>query len=118
MLYKVKSLVAGVFKTHDSLLESLDDYDSENFKLFLKKERDDTDLGLQFLSKLLTRHYGSPCIVLIDEYDSPLECAFDLNSDDPQNDCFQYLSKAKRFFGTFFSSLLKVLRTTEQSYFN
>ncbi|CAG8474948.1 11714_t:CDS:2 [Cetraspora pellucida] len=54
-------------------------------------------IALQELSIYLRQHYKKKCIVLIDEYDSPMECAYNKG----------YYGVANDFFKGMFSSLLK-----------
>lgn len=67
-----------------------------------------TKVSLQFLSRLLKQFHKSPCIVLIDEYDAPLECAFNNNSDNVNHEGYSFLKNAKLFFGVLLSGLLKI----------
>ncbi|CAG8549251.1 22925_t:CDS:2, partial [Racocetra persica] len=53
--------------------------------------------ALRELSEYLQKHYKKNCIVLIDEYDSPMECAYNKG----------YYEIASDFFKVIFSSLLK-----------
>jgi hypothetical protein len=50
------------------------------------------------ISETLHMLYGRPAIVLIDEYDAPLNDALQ----------YKYMSEASKFFGNMFSRLLKV----------
>ena len=52
--------------------------DKELFSQLLKKEMDDETLcfSLRELSELLRKHFGQKVIILIDEYDVPLDKAF------------------------------------------
>ena len=57
----------------------------------------DLQSSLKFLAKLLYKHYGKKVIVLIDEYDVPLDKAY-------QSGCYDEMIK---FIRLFFGSLLK-----------
>ena len=57
----------------------------------------DLQSSLKFLAKLLYKHYGKKVIVLIDEYDVPLDKAY-------QSGCYDEMVK---FIRLFFGSLLK-----------
>jgi hypothetical protein len=53
---------------------------------------------------------------LIDEYDAPLECAFNNNSDVATHKGYEFLKEAKTFFGVLFSGLLKVKMSLIRKY--
>ncbi|KAJ3198738.1 hypothetical protein HK099_003474, partial [Clydaea vesicula] len=44
---------------------------------------------------------------LIDEYDAPMECAYNYNSENLNHQGYDFLNNAKVFFGVLFSGLLK-----------
>jgi hypothetical protein len=54
--------------------------------------------ALLYLSKFLSDFHKSKCIVLIDEYDHPLDVAYR----------YQYYEKARSYFASLFEVLLKV----------
>lgn len=56
----------------------LTDYEKEHYQKLLAWQGDQTDysLSLQFLSRCLKKYYGKKAVILIDEYDVPLEQAF------------------------------------------
>lgn len=45
------------------------------FKMVLEEKADDTDMmmSLQKLSQMLDEHYGIPPIIIVDEYDTPIQ---------------------------------------------
>lgn len=57
-----------------------------------------TKNALFYLSKYLKDYHRNKCIVLIDEYDHPLDVAYR----------YQYYEKARGFFASLFGTLLKV----------
>lgn len=77
---KMKKEIAGEFKRHGYVLESdrLDDDDKELFREIAcrKAEYDDYSDSLKFLSKCLYQAAGQNTVILIDEYDVPLENAY------------------------------------------
>ncbi|MDO4554168.1 MAG: AAA family ATPase [Lachnospiraceae bacterium] len=72
--------IAREFKRHEKLLESdkLSEEDKEKFTLIKTRKAALIDYAkaLQFLSECLYQYYEQKVIILIDEYDVPLENAF------------------------------------------
>jgi hypothetical protein len=112
MFREIHNRISLLFRDHLYLLDSnkFDLYTKKQFQSIVNCEERYTQTSLKFLSQLLTKYHGSPCIVLIDEYDAPLECAYNNDSDDKTDEGYKYLIKAKTFFGALFSGLLKVRR--------
>ena len=77
------------------LLESpfLSSYDIQDYKKLIRRAEDVSGApfydisdevlmgGIRVLSKLLHKHYGAPCVVLLDEYDVPLDRAYTFGYD-------------------------------------
>ena len=69
---------------HDELESStiLSSYEKEQYHRFASEGMNEVDcqMGLQLLSLLLHKHYGKECVIIIDEYDTPIQqghlCAF------------------------------------------
>jgi len=65
------------FERHMELLESrqCSAYEKEYFRNLLEEKASDTDLmmALQNLSQMLDKHYGIAPIIIIDEYDTPIQ---------------------------------------------
>ena len=95
----IKSAISRLFLDHRYLLNDLDKFDTIIFENIIMKNIDLEDLkeALKFLTEKLYEKYNKKVIVLIDEYDSPLVSAY-ING---------YYEKAKDFFKTFYSSVLK-----------
>ena len=95
----IKSAISRLFSEYKYLLNDLDKFDTLAFENILLKNTDLEDLkeALKFLTKILYEKYNKKVVVLIDEYDSPLVSAY-ING---------YYEKAKDFFKTFYSSVLK-----------
>ncbi len=77
--YCLKEEISREYRMHDQILESLDyDADREKFLRFIemKAEPDEYLVALKFLSECLCRIYGRKAVILIDEYDVPLENAY------------------------------------------
>ena len=95
----IKDLLQEVFSEHKYLIKELDEFDLSLFKKIINKEVELEALksSLKFLTKILYEKYDKKVVVLIDEYDAPLVSAY-------HN---KYYEKAKDFFKTFYSSVLK-----------
>ena len=95
----IKSTVASLFLEYEALYYELGEFDKPLFKKIATKEVDIENLKevLKFLTKILYEKYNKKVVVLIDEYDSPLVSAY-ING---------YYEKAKNFFKTFYSTVLK-----------
>ena len=77
---KLKEEIAEEFKRHRFVLESdaLDEDDKRRFREIAEREAeyDDYSGALKFLSKCLYQAAGKNTVILIDEYDVPLENAY------------------------------------------
>ena len=95
----IKSVISRLFSEYKYLLNDLDKFDTLTFENILLKNTELEDLkeALKFLTRILYEKYNKKVVVLIDEYDSPLVSAY-ING---------YYEKAKDFFKTFYSSVLK-----------
>lgn len=74
----LKRQIANEFRRHRYITEKLEDCDRERFLSIMKEAGDISQYldSLAFLSRILTEIYGKKTIILIDEYDVPLENAF------------------------------------------
>ena len=95
----IKSAISRLFLDHRYILNDLDKFDTIIFENIIMKNIDLEDLkeALKFLTEKLYEKYNKKVIVLIDEYDSPLVSAY-VNG---------YYEKAKDFFKTFYSLVMK-----------
>ena len=95
----IKSTIASLFLEYEDLYYELGEFDKPLFKKIAIKEVDIENLkdALKVLVKILYKKYNEKVVVLIDEYDSPLVSAY-ING---------YYKKAKDFFKTFYSIVLK-----------
>jgi hypothetical protein len=107
--------ISDLFTSHDYLVDSLRKADLARFNAIVNRDYAFAVSSLKFLSRLLRDYHGSPCIVLIDEYDAPLECAFNSNSYSDVEKERDMFSNAKAFLGSLFSALLKVIVTSHDS---
>lgn len=74
---KIKKLIVLEFQRHIELEDSptLNIYEREQYSLMANGRAGDIDyqMGLQLLSQLLHRHYDEKAIIIIDEYDTPIQ---------------------------------------------
>lgn len=74
---KIRSLLQAEFGRHQELLESgkIARYEKEYFAGILNGSATEVDLtsALEMLSRMLTEHYEKPPIIIIDEYDTPIQ---------------------------------------------
>ena len=96
---KIIIILSDFFSEYEYLLNELTGISFENLKniIYRKADIDELTTTLKFLTKILYEKYNKKVMVLIDEYDSPLVSAY-ING---------YYGKAKDFFKTFYSIVLK-----------
>ena len=96
---KIIITLSDFFSEYEYLLNELSGINFENLKNIIYKKAgiDDLTTTLKFLTKILYEKYNKKIVVLVDEYDSPLVSAY-ING---------YYEKAKNFFKTFYSLVLK-----------
>ncbi|SFO12607.1 PD-(D/E)XK nuclease superfamily protein [Pseudobutyrivibrio sp. JW11] len=74
---KISGLLQEEFGRHSELKNSdkLESYEKDYFKKVLSGKADEVELAdsLQKLSKMLAAHYGKAPIIIIDEYDTPIQ---------------------------------------------
>lgn len=98
---KIRRLISLEFIRHNELETSsvLTAYEKEQYHLLAKDSGDEVDcqMGLQLLSLLLHKHYGMECIIIIDEYDTPIQ----------QGHTCNFYPEIVNFMRNFFSGGLK-----------
>lgn len=98
---KIRRLISLEFIRHNELETSsvLTAYEKEQYHLLAGDSGDEVDcqMGLQLLSLLLHKHYGRECIIIIDEYDTPIQ----------QGHTCNFYSEIVNFMRNFFSGGLK-----------
>ena len=99
MVNYLKVLISNLCLENRYLLKNLDSFDKVLFENYINKNAKIETLKdtLKFLTRILYEKYNKKVVVLIDEYDAPLVSAY-------HN---KYYEKAKDFFKTFYSSVLK-----------
>lgn len=75
--HMLRRQIAREFSRHRSMIERLPEMEGR-YKSIMREEAEMGDVvdALAFLSKCLYQAYGQRCIILIDEYDVPLENAY------------------------------------------
>lgn len=98
---KIRKLISLEFIRHNELETSsvLTSYEKEQYHLLAGDTGDEVDcqMGLQLLSLLLHKHYGRECIIIIDEYDTPIQ----------QGHTCNFYPEIVNFMRNFFSGGLK-----------
>lgn len=98
---KIRRLISLEFIRHNELETSsvLTAYEKGQYHLLAKDSGDEVDcqMGLQLLSLLLHKHYGKECIIIIDEYDTPIQ----------QGHTCNFYPEIVNFMRNFFSGGLK-----------
>ena len=98
---KIHRLISLEFIRHNELETSsvLTAYEKEQYHLLAGDSGDEVDcqMGLQLLSLLLHKHYGRECIIIIDEYDTPIQ----------QGHTCNFYPEIVNFMRNFFSGGLK-----------
>ena len=98
---KISKLISLEFMRHDELESStvLSSYEKEQYHRFASEGMNEVDcqMGLQLLSLLLHKHYGKECVIIIDEYDTPIQ----------QGHLCDFYNDIVKFMRNFFSGGLK-----------
>lgn len=98
---KISKLISLEFMRHDELESSsvLSSYEKEQYHRFASEDINEVDcqMGLQLLSLLLHKHYDKECVIIIDEYDTPIQ----------QGHICDFYNEIVNFMRNFFSGGLK-----------
>ena len=101
MLLDLKTAILDMYKEHMYLLDSDKVYDFEKKKiediLYCREDEIALKNAIKDLSEYLSRHYNKQVILLIDEYDVPLQNAY----------VEGYYEQAIKFFKTFYGTTFK-----------
>ena len=101
MLLLINKEIAKVFSNFTEILKSkkMLDIEKEMFNRILKLEANEVEISnsIKFLMRLLNNEYEKPVILLLDEYDEPLQTEY----------VKSYYKKAINFFKRFFSITVK-----------
>ena len=71
----LSNIIQAEYKRHQKVLETCDQYDKKYYQKILNKEADNVDWvrSLLNLSRMLHEHHKVAPIIIIDEYDTPLQ---------------------------------------------
>lgn len=98
---KISKLISLEFMRHDELESSfvLSSYEKEQYHRFASENINEVDcqMGLQLLSLLLHKHYNKECVIIVDEYDTPIQ----------QGHLCDFYNEIVNFMRNFFSGGLK-----------
>lgn len=98
---KISKLISLEFMRHDELESSfvLSSYEKEQYHRFASENINEVDcqMGLQLLSLLLHKHYNKECVIIVDEYDTPIQ----------QGHLCDFCNEIVDFMRNFFSGGLK-----------
>ena len=101
MVRAIKTAVNDMYQEHRYLLESDKIYEEEKEKikdiLWIREDVEALKISIKELSKYLSRQYDKKVILLIDEYDVPIQNAY----------VSGYYDEAIKFFKTFFGTTFK-----------
>ena len=121
---KIKKIISLEFIRHEELENStkLSSYEKEQYHLLAGESANEIDyqMSLQLLSLLLHKHYGKECIIIIDEYDTPIQqghiCDFYLKTINFMCNLFSGGLKDNSHLA--FGFLTGILRVAKESIFN
>ncbi len=101
MIMQMKTIMMDMFYEHKYILESnkIPEGDKQIFNRILNAKATDIDLinSLKTLSKMLYLYYNKPAILLIDEYDVPIQSAY----------VEGYYENAMKFLKSFYNTTFK-----------
>lgn len=101
MVRAIKTAVLDMYREHKYLLDSekIDEFEKERIKniLWVREDVEALKISVKELSGYLYAHYNKKVILLIDEYDVPIQNAY----------VSGYYDEAIKFFKTFFGTTFK-----------
>lgn len=121
---KIRKIISLEFIRHEELENStkLSSYEKEQYHLLAGESANEIDyqMSLQLLSLLLHKHYGKECIIIIDEYDTPIQqghiCDFYLKTINFMRNLFSGGLKDNSHLA--FGFLTGILRVAKESIFS
>ena len=75
---KIREIVATIYQENIEVKEVLNEREKQYYDDIMNEKAEETDyqLSLKKLSQYLMRYYKEPVVILIDEYDAPIETGF------------------------------------------
>ncbi len=121
-LNKLKEKMSELYYENIEVFDTLNETEKKDYKAVLSKNASSTvyQLSLKKLSQYLMRYYKQPVIILIDEYDAPIENGF-INGfyDDIINFMRNFLGEALKTNDNLkFACLTGILRVSKESIFS
>ena len=122
MLDKFKEMIMQLYKSKKYIYNSLDELDKNLFNSFINKTADYANYtnSIKYLTEMMYKYYGMRVLVLIDEYDVPIEHSFVKNYYDNTisliKDVFGSALKDNNYLD--FSVMTGVLRVSKESLFS
>lgn len=121
---KLSKLIALEFLRHSELEFSskLSSYEKEQYTIFARCKASpiDYEMSLQILSLLLYKHYNKDCVIIVDEYDTPIQhsriCGFYKQVIDFMRNFFSGGLKDNNYLA--FGFLTGILRVAKESIFS
>ncbi len=120
---QIRNEIVNLFREHRCLLNEETLYEDEiiYYKQILNKTSDEMDYvdSLRFLSNCLYRHYNQKVIVLIDEYDAPIQSGYDKYYDDVVDFMRSLMSGACKDNSNLYKAVITgILRVSRESIFS
>ena len=122
MFDKFKEMIMQLYKSKKYIYNSLDEFDKKLFNSFIDKTADYANYtnSIKYLTEIMYKYYGRGIVILIDEYDVPIEHSF------IKDYCDKAISLIKDVFGSClkdnnyldFSVMTGVLRVSKESLFS
>lgn len=100
MIYRIESIIAGLYNQNDYLLEGnlLNANEQEYYRSIKHGIGEEIIVdSINMLSNFLQRYYGKEVIILLDEYDTPMQEAW----------LYGYWDEADNFYSSLFNSTFK-----------
>ena len=121
-LYKLKFIISKIYQLNMDIQVGLNDIEKKYFQNIMEMTANEEDyqLSLKNLSEYLMRYYKQPVIILIDEYDAPIENGF-INGfyDDVINFMRNFFGEALKTNDYLkFACMTGILRVSKESIFS
>ncbi len=120
---QIVSEITNLYSKHDYLLEknNLKNYEKEEYLKILRKTAKSTDYqnSLKQLSKYLQKFHNEKVVILLDEYDTPIQSAYDMFYEEVISFMRNLLSGAFKDNSTLYKGVITgILRVSKESIFS